>query len=59
MFGVLVGGFLGFFAPFLPGFLYAVLTGGTLDLSAGVLALLMLITLPGGAVLGGLRAARP
>jgi hypothetical protein len=55
--GVLVGLLVGFIAPFLPGFLYAVLTGRDLDLSAGVLGLLLLVAMPLGGVLGGLRAA--
>jgi hypothetical protein len=49
---------VGFIAPFLAGFLYAVLTGRDLDLPAGVLGLLMLVAVPLGGVLGGLRAAR-
>jgi hypothetical protein len=49
---------LGFIAPFLPGFLYAVLTGRDLDLPAGILGLLLLVAVPLGGVLGGLRAAR-
>jgi hypothetical protein len=56
--GVLVGLLVGFIAPFRPGFLYAVLTGRDLDLSAGVLGLLLLVAMPLGGVLGGLRAAR-
>jgi hypothetical protein len=56
--GVLVGLLVGFIAPFLPGFLYAVLTGRDLDLPAGVLGLLLLVAVPLGGVLGGLRAAR-
>jgi hypothetical protein len=34
---------VGFIAPFLPGFLYAVLTGRNLDLPAGILGLLLLV----------------
>jgi hypothetical protein len=56
--GVLLGVLVGFIAPFLPGFLYAVLTGQDLDLPAAVLGLLLLIAVPLGRVLGGLRAAR-
>jgi len=56
--GVLLGVLVGFIAPFLPGFLYAVLTGQDLDLPAAVLGLLLLIAVPLGGVLGGLRAAR-
>jgi hypothetical protein len=56
--GVLVGVVVGFIAPFLPGFLYAVLTGRDLDLPAGILGLLLLVAVPFGGVLGGLRAAR-
>jgi hypothetical protein len=56
--GAVVGALLGFVAPFLPGFLYAVLTGESLDLSAAVLALLMVVAVPCGALLGGLWAAR-
>ena len=56
--GVLVGLLVGFIAPFLPGFFYAILTGRDLDLSAGVLGLLLLVAMPLGGVLGGLRAAR-
>jgi hypothetical protein len=55
--GVLVGLLVGFIASFLPGFLYAVLTGRNLDLPAGVLGLLLLVAVPLGGVLGGLRAA--
>jgi hypothetical protein len=56
--GVLVGVVVGFIAPFLPGFLYAVLTGRDLDLPAGILGLLLVVAVPLGGVLGGLRAAR-
>jgi hypothetical protein len=49
---------VGFIVPFLPGFLYAVLTGQDLDLPAAVLGLLLLIAVPLGGVLGGLRASR-
>jgi hypothetical protein len=45
---------VGFFAPFLPGFLYALFTGQRLDLPTVLLGLLVLIAVP----LGGLRAAR-
>jgi hypothetical protein len=47
-----------FITPFLPGFLYAVLTGRDLDLPAGILGLLLLVAVPLGGVLGGLWAAR-
>jgi hypothetical protein len=40
-------------APFLPGFLYAVLTGRDLDLPARVLGLLLLVSVPLGSLLGG------
>lgn len=56
--GVLLGVVVGFIVPFLPGFLWAVLTGQSLDLPAAVLGLLLLIAVPLGGVLGGLRAAR-
>jgi hypothetical protein len=56
--GVLLGMVVGFIAPFLPGFLWAVLTGQDLDLPAAVLGLLLLVAVPLGGVLGGLRAAR-
>jgi hypothetical protein len=49
---------VGFIAPFLPGFLYAVLTGRNLDLPAGIIGLLLVVAVPLGGVLGGLRAAR-
>lgn len=58
MLGGLFGGVLGFFAPFLPGFLAQALLG--VDIygpGAGVwLGLLMLITVPCGVVLGVLWA---
>ena len=56
--GVLLGVLVGLIVPFLPGFLWAVLTGQNLDLPAAVLGLLLLIAVPLGGVLGGLRAAR-
>jgi hypothetical protein len=56
--GVLLGVLVGIIVPFLPGFLWAVLTGESLDLPAGILGLLLLIAVPLGGVLGGLRAAR-
>jgi hypothetical protein len=56
--GVLIGLLLGCIVPFLPTFLYAVLTGEGLDLPAGVLALVLLVAVPLGGVLGGHRAAR-
>lgn len=49
---------VGFIAPFLPGFLYAVLAGRNLDLPAGIIGLLLVVAVPLGGVLGGLRAAR-
>ena len=40
---MLLGVLVGFIVPFLPGFLWAVLTGQNLDLPAAVLGLLLLI----------------
>jgi hypothetical protein len=58
MLGAAVGAVLGFFAPFLPGFLLAVLFGTDFygENPAPWVALAMLVTIPCGAILGGLWA---
>jgi hypothetical protein len=55
---VLLGVLVGLVVPFLPSFIYAVLTGQDLDLPSPVLGLLLLVAVPLCGVLGGLRAAR-
>jgi hypothetical protein len=56
MLGAAVGAVLGFFAPFLPGFLAQALLGVDIygENPAPLLALAMLVTVPCGAILGGL-----
>ncbi len=56
MLGGLVGGLLGIIVPFLPSFVYAVVTGGDLGVPGLLILLLLLITLPCGVVLGVLWA---
>jgi hypothetical protein len=58
MVGAAVGAVVGFFAPFLPGFLAQALLGVDIygENPAPWLALAMLVTIPCGAVLGGLWA---
>jgi hypothetical protein len=56
--GAVVGALLGFVVPFLPTFLYAVVTGGSLDVPAALLGLMLIIAVPCGALLGGLWAGR-
>ena len=51
-----LGGLLGIIAPFLPPFVYAVLTGGDLGIPGLLILLLLLITVPCGVVLGVLWA---
>jgi len=55
---VFVGLVLGFIAPFLPGFLWAVLTGQDLNMPGLVLLLLLVVCVPAGGLLGGLWGAR-
>jgi hypothetical protein len=50
MLGGLVGGLLGSIVPFLPSFLYAVVTGDNLGIPELLILLLLLITLPCGVV---------
>jgi hypothetical protein len=54
--GGLLGGLLGIIVPFLPSFGYTVLTGGDLGIPGLLILLLLLVTLPGGVVLGVLWA---
>jgi hypothetical protein len=56
--GGLFGGLLGIIAPFLPSFVYAVLTGGDLGIPGLLILLLLLITAPCGVVLGVLWASQ-
>lgn len=53
---ILLGGLLGIIVPFLPSFGYTVLTGGDLGIPGLLILLLLLVTLPGGVVLGVLWA---
>jgi hypothetical protein len=56
MLGGLFGGLLGIIAPFLPSFVYAVLTGDDPGIPGLLILLLLLATLPCGVVLGVLWA---